>query len=182
MRQNPIAGLVRELDGALPTEELFDELPNVVFFLKDLAGRYVAVNKALVERCSVANKSALIGRLPTEVFPSELGTRYQRQDQTVLRTGRPVVNRLELHLYKGRRPGGGASPRSARCGGAMASSAASSVCRAMCMSPDKNPPSMRSSRRCSISCTRLFRPSCASAIWRNARGYRRINSISACDG
>jgi AraC-like DNA-binding protein len=31
--------------------------------------------------------------------------RYQKQDETVLRTGRPVVNRLEMHLYKGRQPG-----------------------------------------------------------------------------
>lgn len=100
-----LAEFLRELGEPLPTEQLFDELPNVVFFVKDRAGRYVAVNQTLVERCGAAGKSALMGRLPSEVFPAELGNRYQRQDQAILRTGQPLVNRLELHFYQNRRPG-----------------------------------------------------------------------------
>jgi AraC-like DNA-binding protein len=97
--------MFREMSTPLPTEELFDDLPNVVFFVKDRAGRYVVVNQTLVERCGAKHKGSLVGRMPSEVFPTELGMRYQKQDETVLRTGRPVVNRLEMHLYKGRQPG-----------------------------------------------------------------------------
>ena len=34
------------------TEALFDALPDVVFFIKDTAGRYVRVNQTLADRCA----------------------------------------------------------------------------------------------------------------------------------
>jgi AraC-like DNA-binding protein len=97
--------LLSDLGGVLPAEEVFDDLPTVVFFVKDRMGRYVVVNQTLADRCGGGIKTALIGRMPSDIFPAELSARYQRQDQAVLRSGRPMVNRLELHLYKGRRPG-----------------------------------------------------------------------------
>jgi AraC-like DNA-binding protein len=90
---------------ALPLERLFDDFPNVVFFIKDSAGRYLAANTALVERCAVADKAALLGRRPSDFFPAALATRYERQDQQVIRTGKAVLDQLELHLYPGQRRG-----------------------------------------------------------------------------
>ncbi len=90
---------------ALPVERLFDDLPNVVFFIKDRAGRYLAVNKALVERCGATDKSALLGKRPSDFYPAALATRYERQDRHVLDTGKAVLDQLELHLYPGRRRG-----------------------------------------------------------------------------
>lgn len=84
---------------------LFDRLPDVVFFLKDSRGRYVAVNDTLVRRLGVANKDDLIGRTAAEVFPPPLGERYSRQDRAVCRTGRPLEDVLELHLYPHHREG-----------------------------------------------------------------------------
>ncbi len=43
-------------------EQLFDRIPDVVFFVKDLEGRYRVVNSTLVERCGAASKAELIGR------------------------------------------------------------------------------------------------------------------------
>ncbi len=81
------------------TEALFDHVPDAVFFVKDAAGRYVAVNGALVARCGRHDKSELIGRRVEEVYPRELGTAFAAQDARVLRTGRPIHDHLELHLY-----------------------------------------------------------------------------------
>ncbi len=86
-------------------EDLFDRIPDVVFFLKDQRGRYVVVNHSLVERCRAADKSELIGRTAAEVFPRPLGQRYLKQDLNVCTTGNPVSGRLELHLYPGGREG-----------------------------------------------------------------------------
>jgi len=86
-------------------ERLFDHVPETVFFLKDAAGRYLAVNQSLVERCGLESKKDLIGRRVGEVFPKQLAELYARQDQTVLRTGRPIMDHLELHWYSHRRPG-----------------------------------------------------------------------------
>ncbi len=88
------------LDAAT-LEQLFDRLPNVVFFVKDRATRYQAVNRTLLARCGIAHRSALLGRTAAEVFPGPLGTTYQAQDEQVLATGRSIEDRLELHLYPG---------------------------------------------------------------------------------
>jgi PAS domain S-box-containing protein len=86
-------------------EQLFDHVPETAFFIKDAQGRYLAVNQSLVERCGLQDKHQLLGRNVREIFPSELAQLYALQDQTVLRTGRPVIDHLELHWYARRRPG-----------------------------------------------------------------------------
>jgi len=86
-------------------EKIFDHVPEIVFFIKDLHGRYAAVNQSLVERCGVNDKKQLLGRDVLQVFPKELAEAYSRQDQQVLRTGQPIVDHLELHWYTHRKPG-----------------------------------------------------------------------------
>ena len=84
---------------------LFDRLPDVVFFVKDLAGRYVAVNETLRIRCGVPHKRVLLGRRADEVFPHPLGIAYAAQDRLVATTGTAIEDRLELHLYPDGRRG-----------------------------------------------------------------------------
>lgn len=86
-------------------ERLFDHAPDVAFFIKDTSGRYVAVNDSLVQRCGLQHRKQLMGRTVSEVFPREWGRVFAAQDAAVLRSGRPVLDRLELHWYARRRPG-----------------------------------------------------------------------------
>jgi PAS domain S-box-containing protein len=86
-------------------EQIFDHLPETAFFIKDKQGRYLSVNQSLVERCGLQEKQQLLGRDVTEVFPKRLAELYATQDQTVLRTGRPIIDHLELHWYARRQPG-----------------------------------------------------------------------------
>lgn len=90
---------------ALPLERLFDDLPNVVFFIKDCAGRYLSVNRTLVERCGFADKAEVLGKRPSELFPAPLAARYERQDERVVQSGKAVLDQLELHFYPSRRRG-----------------------------------------------------------------------------
>ena len=85
--------------------ELFDRLPDVVFFVKDTSGRYVAVNETLVHRLGLNNKSDLLGRTTRDLFPAPLGERYLAQDLGVCRSGREISDLLELHLYPNHREG-----------------------------------------------------------------------------
>ncbi|HCN29239.1 MAG TPA: AraC family transcriptional regulator [Verrucomicrobiales bacterium] len=80
-------------------EALFDELPDVVFFIKDTSGRYARVNQTLADRCAGGDKKRLLGKRPAEVFPAALAAGYSRQDEQVLRTGRTVRDQLEMHIY-----------------------------------------------------------------------------------
>ncbi|MCH7344291.1 AraC family transcriptional regulator [Pelomonas sp. CA6] len=96
---------------ALPTcqlsllEDLFDPLGDVVFFVKDREGRYLAANHTLVRRCALRSKAALIGRRPQELFPAGMGEAFGEQDREVLRSGQPMQRHLELHIYADRRAG-----------------------------------------------------------------------------
>jgi len=92
-------------------EAVFDAVPDVVFFVKDADARYLAVNHTLVVRAGVASKDALRGRRADEVFAAPLGRSYTEQDQQVLRTARPVIDRLELHHYPGGAQGWGLSSK-----------------------------------------------------------------------
>ena len=89
------------MDDAELLERIFDLLPDVVFFVKDRAARYLRVNQTLLDRCRIADRRGIVGRTAAEVFPPPLGARYTAQDLLVLRTGTEIRDKLELHLYPG---------------------------------------------------------------------------------
>jgi PAS domain S-box-containing protein len=103
-------GLARDAGHPLATnwaiiEQLFDQVPDTAFFIKDSRGRYLAVNQSLVERCGMQNKAQLLGRHVAEIFPKKLADLYASQDEAVLKSGRPITDHLELHWYAQQRPG-----------------------------------------------------------------------------
>ena len=85
-------------------EQLFDHTHDTAFFVKDAAGRYLAVNDSVVERHGLRTKAEVLGRRPCDVCPGELGRIPSEQDTYVLRTGRPILERLELHWYSPNKP------------------------------------------------------------------------------
>ena len=80
-------------------EQLFDNVLDTVFFLKDADGRYLVVNHTLVRRCGFTNKAELIGKAASEIFPSPFGESFSGQDRRVLNGSSTVNGQLELHLY-----------------------------------------------------------------------------------
>ncbi|MES2474644.1 MAG: AraC family transcriptional regulator [Verrucomicrobiota bacterium] len=93
------------LEGLLPVDRLFDGVPDIVFFVKDAAGRYMAVNDTLASRCGLADKDAAIGLTTEELFPPPLGEVFAQQDREILKSGNSIRDHLELHLYPGGRSG-----------------------------------------------------------------------------
>ena len=87
--------------GTAEQEALFDIIPDVVYFAKDREGRYTSVNETLVMRCGKQHKRELLGKTPLDLFPAPLAEAYVAQDQRVVRSGEPIVDRLELHLFAG---------------------------------------------------------------------------------
>ncbi|MES2439098.1 MAG: AraC family transcriptional regulator [Verrucomicrobiota bacterium] len=93
------------LDGILPVDRLFDGVPDIVFFVKDADGRYMAVNDTLATRCGLPDKEAALGLTAEELFPPPFGNAFALQDREILRGGNPISDHLELHLYPGGRSG-----------------------------------------------------------------------------
>ncbi len=85
-------------------ERLFDAFPDVVFFVKDRAGRYRYANETLVRRLRREQREQIIGKRASELFPVILAQRYETQDKAVL-AGRIITDELELHLYPDHAPG-----------------------------------------------------------------------------
>ncbi len=67
---------------------ILDTIPDPAW-LKDKAGRYLAVNRAWCEFLGKLEAQAL-GRTEWEVSPPELVAKYAEEDQTVIRTGKPL--------------------------------------------------------------------------------------------
>lgn len=91
------------LDIAL-LESLFDHSPDIAFFVKDKEGYYISVNRSLMERHGLRSKGEALGKRTNDICPGELGRQAVEQDQRVLRTGRPLVEHLELHWARPHRP------------------------------------------------------------------------------
>lgn len=77
-------------------EQVADLMHDTAFFVKDAAGRYVVVNQSLVERHGLTAKAQMLGKRPCDVCPGDFGRIPTEQDAQVLRTGRPIIERLEL--------------------------------------------------------------------------------------
>ena len=89
---------LRNVKPPFTGEVLFDHFPDCVFFIKNEDGRYLAVNETLVQRCGFRDKDELLGRIASDVLPAPLGERFTQQDKEVVRTGVPLLSKLELHL------------------------------------------------------------------------------------
>jgi PAS domain S-box-containing protein len=102
VRQHPL--LQREAGAffvnALYIEQIADLMHDTAFFVKDESGRYVVVNQSLVERHGLSEKAQMIGRRPCEVCPGDFGRVPTEQDEQVLRSGKPIIERLELFWRK----------------------------------------------------------------------------------
>jgi AraC-like DNA-binding protein len=85
-------------------ENLFDALPDVVFFVKDVVGRYTHANLTLVRRLGLKGREQVIGRGVAELFSGQMGGSYAAQDQRVL-GGETIEDQLEVHIFPNRAPG-----------------------------------------------------------------------------
>lgn len=92
------------LMDTLYIEQIADLMHDTAFFIKDAAGRYLVVNHSLVERHGLSEKAQMIGKRPCDVCPGDFGRIPTEQDAQVLRTGRPIIERLEMFWRKPHKP------------------------------------------------------------------------------
>jgi PAS domain S-box-containing protein len=84
--------------------QLFDSASDVAFFVKDIDGRYVAVNDSLVKRHGLRDKSEAIGQRPIDICQGDFGLLPSEQDTKLLKTGRPLVEHLEMQWNRPNEP------------------------------------------------------------------------------
>jgi PAS domain S-box-containing protein len=71
---------------------LVDHLP-VAVYLKDLAGRKTLANPMELSYAGATSEVEVLGKMDSDLFPPEVAAAYRADDQKVLDTGQPVINR-----------------------------------------------------------------------------------------
>ncbi|KWS78379.1 AraC family transcriptional regulator [Pseudomonas amygdali] len=90
--------LLRTVGSDLPLlEQIFDRLPDVMFYIKDNHARYVMVNQALVDQGGMGSKHQVIGMTADELFPGT-GHNTLAQDMSVINDGKRIVDLLRLYF------------------------------------------------------------------------------------
>lgn len=77
---------------------LFEQLPGVFFLVKDLQGRFITANAATRERLGAKDLAAFVGTTDADYIANELVQDFRQDDAQVIRTRKPLLNRLEAWI------------------------------------------------------------------------------------
>jgi AraC-like DNA-binding protein len=76
--------------------ELFENLPNMLYFAKNSDLELMAGNQAFIHRCGFESESELVGRHDFDIFAAEMAEKYAQDDRRVIETGVPLIGMIEL--------------------------------------------------------------------------------------
>lgn len=84
------------IEAIYPLARLYEYLPDVYFFAKNLADEFVSCNDPFVRMVGAKAAADVLGKNDFDFAPADLATRFVRDDQEVMTTGRPIERRIEL--------------------------------------------------------------------------------------
>jgi PAS domain-containing protein len=79
---------------------IFEHMPGVFFFMKDDQGRHIAANSATFERFGIKSERELVGEMDEKFFPPEVARAYREDDQKVILSGKPLINRIDRQRFE----------------------------------------------------------------------------------
>ncbi|MDP6720301.1 MAG: AraC family transcriptional regulator [Pirellulaceae bacterium] len=98
-RRHASRNLLDDLQLDADVRALFESAPNLHFFIKDIDGRLIFCNAthrhALFRATSPDD---IYGKENRDFFPNALASAFTEDDQHVISTGQPLVDRIELNL------------------------------------------------------------------------------------
>jgi PAS domain S-box-containing protein len=74
---------------------LIDHLPNAIY-VKDAACRKTLANPVDVRNMGASTEAEILGKTDFDVFPHDLAAAFYEDDQSVIRSGLPILNREEM--------------------------------------------------------------------------------------
>ncbi len=81
---------------------LFWHFPDLYYFAKDRQSRFIAANPAFLEMAGAKSEEALLGKTDYDIWLRFLAEKYVSDDQAVMATGRPLINKIELIIQSDR--------------------------------------------------------------------------------
>ncbi len=95
-RAEAAAGRERDLLHAL-----MDNIPDLIYF-KDAQSRFVHVNAAHASALGLARTEDAVGRTDLDFFPQDFARATLKEEQELLRSGQPILGKLEHETRSGR--------------------------------------------------------------------------------
>jgi PAS domain S-box-containing protein len=96
LEQHFSRNFLARIEQPMGFDVLFDHVPDVYFFVKDGGGRFVRCNQAFLGLLGRTREEEVIGFRDSDFFPPSLAENYMNDDRVVLRSGEPILNRVEL--------------------------------------------------------------------------------------
>lgn len=75
---------------------LFQALPDVIFWVKDIQGKFVYVNQGFLDGCTQLSMEQIIGKSDLDLFPTAVAAVFRNDDLNVVTSGEAVWNKREL--------------------------------------------------------------------------------------
>lgn len=76
--------------------EILDHLADVYFYVKDVNSCWRECNSAILTLFNAAKKSDVLGKTDWDFYPEEIAKEIIQDDRSVIETGRPIINKLEV--------------------------------------------------------------------------------------
>jgi AraC-like DNA-binding protein len=89
------AAFFRDVEPIHQLLALFDYLPDVDSFAKDIEGRFTAVSRRILERAGLTREEDLLGKSDDTIHPPNVAKAIREDDLQVIRTRQPLVDRVE---------------------------------------------------------------------------------------
>jgi AraC-like DNA-binding protein len=77
--------------------KMFDLIPDTLFWIKDIEGKFVHANQFFIEHSGQGTLLNIIGKSDDEISPPHLAKQYRVDDQKVI-AGELITDRIELNM------------------------------------------------------------------------------------
>jgi AraC-like DNA-binding protein len=91
-----ISRFFASLDSSASLLDLFDHLPDVYLYVKDAEGRFMKVNRTLVQARGLKSEAEILGKTDVDIHPKYWGLRYIEEDRRVIRSRQQLVDQVWL--------------------------------------------------------------------------------------
>jgi len=88
------------VDNASWFLSVFDNLPDTLFYVKDVNFRWVTCNEASLRFLNFSSKKEIYGAVESDFFPKVIADAIRQDDIRVIRNNRNIINRAELVIDK----------------------------------------------------------------------------------
>ena len=95
----------KDYPTALGFIELFDFLPEVVFYAKDRRSRFVAANEAMMRSKQLVQGEDLLGKTDLDFHPPVMARAYIEEDREIMESGKALPHQAWLVFDSDGRPG-----------------------------------------------------------------------------